>query len=820
MNINKETLIKIKKCNHLFKLADQKQLKELIDEINSISKEDIKKQLEDYEKRQNIEKITKIRYLLLKKILEDNINENILNEIKIIVNKEYDTNILNSWSDFRILYSLYYFYYKNEIMNILKEISQTLIDNSENKFTFTHVGFDGSRNLGSKECWIAIYDKELKSQSEQIQFFINFNENISYGFFNYKTDEHISKKEIKYEDFNLEDIQNSLNENLKLLFERPNDSLLGSPFNEIFKNKNQAEFFFDFTKEKLSFLGVTSSSDEKFTVTIPKKSSRNLIRVIFGSWLVFDFEKNTEGYFMRLALQKRNNYINIKEEGLFNKGVLDEQFALYLMPYNEIEKFNKYIESDFKIIKEKFKTWNKTQYHHKGYQELKDAIFDENIRKKILKDGIKKINLDESTDKMKNINQNIFFDKFPKNTILYGPPGTGKTFSLKRKVCEIAGFNLYDKDEIDKKFNELKKEERVEFITFHPSYSYEEFVEGISVDTDSDELKYIKKDGIFKRISEKARKNYLLSKQKDIFSFEDVFSDFSKELEDKEKIEVKTSRSKFYITKISETTIYFDKEKGDSQHTLSIQTLKKIFEDNDCKKHIKGGLEGYYQGLLNILNKSKFNYKLNSQDLKSYFLLIDEINRGDMAKIFGELITLLEDDKRLGENNELIVQLPYSQEDFGVPPNLYLIGTMNTADRSIALIDIALRRRFDFEEMMPDLEEHSSLYTEIERILDTIEFEMFNNFRTLIIEINKNICENEEIGRDKQIGHAFLFKIKKGSCENDINRIWNKKIIPLLEEYSYGDIGIVKNLIPDNKDLIEKLSFIKEENKYYLNKKE
>jgi hypothetical protein len=594
---------------------------------------------------------------------------------------------------------------------------------------------------------------------------------------------------------------------------RNRNKILGNPFSDIFETTEKAIAFFDFTKDKLELLGITQASDERFTVTCPNKKGHSVMRVIFGSWIIIDYERNNDGHYTRLALQKRNYGEDVAQDGLFNKGERDDQFGLFLFPETEdLENLDSYIDEDFEIIRTRFSNWTKTQYHRHGYEELKKAIFDDAYRMKLFKTGLKRKNeKDEVEDvERKETEQPNNVDS-PKNTILYGPPGTGKTFSLKRAVCKIAFTDINEqitKSEIDVKYNLLEKEGRVEFITFHPSYSYEEFVEGISVDTDSDELKYIKKDGIFKRISEKARKNYLLSNQKDIFSFEDVFSDFSKELEDKEKIEVKTSRGKFYITKISETTIYFDKEKGDSQHTLSIQTLKKIFEDNDCKKHIKGGLEGYYQGLLNVLNKSKSNYKLNSQDLKPYFLLIDEINRGDMAKIFGELITLLEDDKRLGEENELIVTLPNSQEQFGVPPNLYIIGTMNTADRSISLIDIALRRRFDFEEMMPKLEDGSALYEYMTTNFKGDELVKFDAFRDFIINLNIEICKNTDIGKDKQIGHSFMFKIKPGNCQKDIIRIWSKKIVPLLEEYTFGDEGAIKALIPKCSD---NLSFMNEE---------
>jgi 5-methylcytosine-specific restriction protein B len=180
-----------------------------------------------------------------------------------------------------------------------------------------------------------------------------------------------------------------------------------------------------------------------------------------------------------------------------------------------------------------------------------------------------------------------------------------------------------------------------------------------------------------------------------------------------------------------------------------------------------------------------------------YVLIIDEINRGDMAKIFGELITLLEADKRINADNQLIVTLPASGDKFGVPPNLYIIATMNTADRSIALIDVALRRRFGFIEMNPDFkvlqDEH------IDKNKDEFEenvYELLAKSKDAIQKINRVICGEATIGRDKQIGHSFLFKVY---TKNDLLLVWRYEIFPLLEEYCYGDYKKI-NKILFNKD--------------------
>jgi len=171
-----------------------------------------------------------------------------------------------------------------------------------------------------------------------------------------------------------------------------------------------------------------------------------------------------------------------------------------------------------------------------------------------------------------------------------------------------------------------------------------------------------------------------------------------------------------------------------------------------------------------------------------FVLIIDEINRGDVSKVFGELITLLEEDKRLGEDNEIVVELPFSGEKFGVPPNLSIIGTMNTADNSIAHIDVALRRRFVFKEMVPDfqlddLREHISSLECEDQVNETVK---------ALQVINDRICRRKEIGREKQIGHCFLFSVYS---EQDLVDMWIEKILPLLQEYAFGDIQVVKSLL-------------------------
>ncbi|WP_265606650.1 McrB family protein [Campylobacter jejuni] len=401
-------------------------------------------------------------------------------------------------------------------------------------------------------------------------------------------------------------------------------------------------------------------------------------------------------------------------------------------------------------------------------------------------------------------NQNI-----PLNQILYGPPGTGKTYHTIDKALEILGENLENRDEKKAKFDEYVKNRQIVFTTFHQSYGYEEFVEGIKPRIDSKEnskeVEYEIKDGIFKELCKKALDNYKVSlltqeefvKSEDLENKIEIFLD---ELVDQQKFIEKIQSGGFKLEEYNEKYRIITDDTNANLY-LNLEIFKTLLENKDKiingrsikqilnNKH-RRQIDSYYFQLVKLFKEREQDYKVDNNpsekpELKPYIIIIDEINRGNVSKIFGELITLIEPSKRIGEKEELKVTLPYSGEKFGVPKNVYIIGTMNTADRSITSLDTALRRRFEFIEMMPDV---SKLSMDCEGI----------NLQELLKAINTRI--EYLLDREKTIGHAFFVSVEN---LEDLKKVFQNKIIPLLQEYFYNDYALINEVLNDNGMIFE-----------------
>ena len=356
----------------------------------------------------------------------------------------------------------------------------------------------------------------------------------------------------------------------------------------------------------------------------------------------------------------------------------------------------------------------------------------------------------------------------PLNQILFGAPGTGKTYYTKKIAVEIInGKKAQDRsrEEINKEYEELIEAGQIVFTTFHQSLSYEDFIEGIKPETIDGNVTYEVKDGIFKTICKNAFSKEITSDNFEVV-YQKLLDEIDNSADNKLVLETLVHAKEFSIYKNSKNNIRF--------HSNTEKAYEAVIKKEVLEHYLKTGevldWAPYTKSVANYIIE-KYNYTQNEViEPKPHVLIIDEINRGNVSAIFGELITLLEEDKRKRNPEHTEVVLPYSGKKFSVPNNVYIIGTMNTADRSVEALDTALRRRFSFVEMQPDPNELS----EVEGV----------DLSKLLEAINKRI--EVLIDKDHQIGHSYFIGIQN---IDDLKRTFKDKIIPLLEEYFYGDFG-------------------------------
>lgn len=441
------------------------------------------------------------------------------------------------------------------------------------------------------------------------------------------------------------------------------------------------------------------------------------------------------------------------------------------------------------------------------------------------------------------------------NTILYGPPGTGKTYHTaiyavaiieNKKLAEIAEEEY---DDVLARYNEYKKNGRIAFTTFHQSYGYEEFIEGIKPVVASDEddgksdIQYAVTSGIFKDFCEKTVRHksirqvadYGLNESPNIWkvSLEGTgdnptrteclnnnhirigWDAYGKDITDetdfssdggKKPINAFINRMRvgdIVLSCYSATTIdAIGVITGDYEWHDEYQHYKRLRNVNWIVKNVKENIMDITDGttmtlssvyrfanvslndVLKIVEKYSVEEISSVDSTDNYVFIIDEINRGNISKIFGELITLIEPSKRIGSAEEMTAVLPYSAKPFGVPNNVYIIGTMNTADRSIATIDTALRRRFYFKEMLPNPSVLENVFVDDVSVSDMLDL------------INKRIAVLYD--REHTIGHAYFMPLRANPTIETLARIFENNIIPLLQEYFYEDYEKIRLVLGDN----------------------
>lgn len=439
-----------------------------------------------------------------------------------------------------------------------------------------------------------------------------------------------------------------------------------------------------------------------------------------------------------------------------------------------------------------------------------------------------KIKKDNNLKNMENINS--------LNTILYGPPGTGKTYSTidnalqivapeeyQDTVLKFAADAIEQRREIVKLFNKyLVKSKsgdqldwtttrgKIAFCTFHQSFSYEDFIEGIKPNTDGKDISYTIQDGVFKLMCSLASKGNVSSSKIEIPTnarFTKLKVPTADDLQNcisnnvigiKEgvsgpalayfKTSLNTTNAKHVVLVTHDNVnvnaiglVKSDAKADTNSHFKLVRDVDWISSnciiplssiyDADINEDIIDALDE--RAVKKIIEEQLISKAQND----NHVLIIDEINRGNVSQIFGELITLIESDKRRDTDNELSVILPYSKQSFSVPKNLYLIGTMNTADRSVEALDTALRRRFDFIELPP-------VYSKLDGKKLKLNGKDFTKIKDVLETINERL--KVLLTKDHQIGHSYFLKINSNISIQDV---FKNNIIPLLQEYFYGDFA-------------------------------
>ena len=512
-------------------------------------------------------------------------------------------------------------------------------------------------------------------------------------------------------------------------------------------NKQQLEEYYSFLDLIIERFGL-QAEDKRLVFNL---SNKNQIVFTIGQRYIWNIE----------PCENASKFYTISEEPISNKYLdFDGKPTAFWNGFSNISEVLKHQQSIFNAIEKELNRTQISGFLRHNKEELEKMAFDADFRKEVL-DQLKTITItDEPMEKPDKTSA------IPLNQILFGAPGTGKTYHTKKMAVEIInGKKERTREEINKEYEELIKAGQIVFTTFHQSLSYEDFIEGIKPETIDGNVTYEVKDGIFKSICKNAFSKEITSDNFEVV-YQKLLDEIDNSVDNKLVLETLVHAKEFTIYKNSKNNIRF--------HSNTEKAYEAVIKKEVLEHYLKTGealdWAPYTKSVANYIIE-KYNYIQNEAiEPKKHVLIIDEINRGNVSAIFGELITLLEEDKRKGNPEHTEVKLPYSGDNFSVPNNVYIIGTMNTADRSVEALDTALRRRFSFVEMQPNPE----VLSEVENV----------DLSKLLETINKRI--EVLIDKDHQIGHSYFIGIQ---YIEDLKRTFKDKIIPLLEEYFYGDFG-------------------------------
>lgn len=454
----------------------------------------------------------------------------------------------------------------------------------------------------------------------------------------------------------------------------------------------------------------------------------------------------------------------------------------------------------------------------------------------------------------------------PHNLIFYGPPGTGKTHRTAEEVVRLLDPTFLQSltgvppreryGRLKERYEQLRQDKRVGFVTFHQSFSYEDFVEGIRARTVDGQIQYTEEKGVFAALADRALQNltgeedlglrpearvwkislegtgpsktreYCLKHGEIRVGWPEVGSFVAEERtaeEEEAYLQLKSNNQNsieyfaegmqvgdVVVCMASKTTVQaVGVITGPYQHEDAAP--EGVDPDYRNVRKVRWWVKGVQLDITDLNGQAALSQvtlyslknvqvpalvehlrtlgylKLQQGEPLQYALVIDEINRGNISRVFGELITLLEPSKRYGSPEAQTVTLPYSKGDFVVPPNLHVIGTMNTADKSLTRLDIALRRRFTFIEVPPEPE-----------LLRTIRVKGVDiNLKRFLFAINKRI--ELLFDRDHTLGHAYLMHLGEDSTIEDLAETMQNRILPLLQEYFFDNWGNIRRVLRDHK---------------------
>lgn len=607
------------------------------------------------------------------------------------------------------------------------------------------------------------------------------------------------------------------------------------------------QFYFQFLDKIVSHLDL-KENDERVCFTVPGK----FLNLNIGQCLTWRMETRKGKKFHIMTDQK------IVEKDTIYTGKPEHFYHIFNEPKDLESIKNSCLHASQNVLA---KT-TKSSYRQHNNSIFEKAVFDKEFRAQFFKTTT-------------ITTTNTIMEQTTLNQIFYGPPGTGKTYNTISEALKITTPEFYEQNKTNRKaltnkFQELlikdwdKTTGQIAFCTFHQSFTYEDFVEGIKPETTPDKnITYKIEPGIFKKICDLANASKSTKKIKSEGKINWSDNDFRQASFFKMSLGESTKKEDAEIYEFCKTNDFVSIGFTPTDLTGKTETeIKEICTDEDLQSSAGSQLSTFIHGIkkddyiligsgnsfVRALGKIVGDYEYHEdypieykhfrkiewlftdelipieeiydkqlrqqtiyridhekikrnffvkdavaintkeEEIKTYILVIDEINRGNVSAIFGELITLIETDKRAGSDEELQVVLPYSKTPFSVPDNVYLIGTMNTADRSIEALDSALRRRFNFTEIQPE----PKLITEIleeKAVWNSI------NLEEILKTINKRITVL--IDREHQIGHSYFLKLKDTIDENfgqELKSIFSENILPLMQEYFFNDyvkIGMV-----------------------------